>query len=160
MKTMHILIVIICFATTTNAQYKKLSIQKKEKEKYAYTLTNSITLQTQDGRLHKGRIDYITEDSLFLNIFDKVAIKDIQAIEPVFVSSIKFRRMDFPQWLIATMVTTLALTITTTMNPFGVLDIPEIFIDRNVQSENLTRKERRLQRKRWLMNEYKLEVIR
>lgn len=155
-----ILFCCILLTTKTNAQYQKLSIQKNGKEKFAYKLTQNISLIINHKTLHKGRLDYITDDTIYLNVFDKIAIKDITSIEPFFVQTVSINKMNLSEVLMSTFISAIIITVPSTMNPFAILDLPSLFFNLNQQDEKLNRKEKRMQRKRFEMKDYNLNVTR
>lgn len=141
-----------------NAQFKKISIKKKGKEKFSYCLGYPIKILTKNDSLAFGMIHFITKDSLTLNVFDKVAISDIKLIEPLVKNKIQSPKIEsIGEGAVGVLMSVAAIATFDVESVFNIwfqnLE-DKAYNNYGFDDNRLTNKQKRMLKKRWSKKEF------
>ncbi|MFY7965663.1 MAG: hypothetical protein ACOVO1_12260 [Chitinophagaceae bacterium] len=147
---------------TANAQFKKISIRKKGKEKFSYSLGFPIKLLTKNDSLVFGMIHFITTDSITLNVFDKVAMADIKSIEPLVKNKLQSTKIkSIEEGAVGVLMSLAAIA---TFDAESMIDIwfqnveDKAYSNYGYDDSKLNNKQKRNFKKRWSKKEFEFIV--
>lgn len=153
MKKYCLLFVLIIHCIGAIGQVKQLTICKNKKVKLTYKQGQVITLSTNKNDTLSGIIYLIDEEYIYLNKDQEIAINDIAVIHPLFKPNFSFYKPEnVKDW-----VNMLVLSFATIM--LSPTDLYNLWMPNAQQQVQLSKKQRRLNKKKWVIGtKFKLKV--
>lgn len=150
-----IAIAVLSFTTFNCNAQEKLIITKGFTTKMIYKQSQKISFLTKDNKSYQGTIFLVTQDSIYLDFFEKAAaIKDIVIIKPAFTPNFSlYKTSSLKEIVLGTIVSLFMLS------SGDIENFMNIWMPQAVQDENLTPKQKRLNKKSWKIgSKYKIVV--